>query len=202
MAGRPPGDSADGRERLLKACWDLLVESEPGNKLTIAAVCSRAGCTPPTLYHHFGSLEALEVEASAVGFNEWSEQLLKNYGNTPDTEARLMQLARDYLDWAETNPKAYHVIFTYQGGALFPEDVNNLRHIGPMARLVDDLALLLGTDSCDPKAIQLTLTLWAAIHGIASLGIASPHFTRALQESTFKQITEAIIDPYIVPQAS
>lgn len=202
MAGRPPGDSADGRERLLRACWDLLVDSEAGTKITIAAVCAKAGCTPPTLYHHFGSLESLEVEASSIGFNAWSDDLLSDYEDIDDGETRLIRLAWAYLDWAAANPKAYHVIFTSQGGALFPETLTELRHLGPMSRLIDDLARLLGTDPEEPHVLQLTLTLWSAIHGIASLAIASPHFTREMQEATFKQITEAIIDPHIVARAS
>lgn len=202
MAGRPPGDSSDGRERLLCACWDLMVDAEPGTKLTIAGVCAKAGCTPPTLYHHFGSLEALEVEASSVGFSVWSESLLADYDPSLEIEARLMKVARDYLDWASKNPKAYHVIFTHQGGAMFPEDLADLKHLGPVARLMEDLSDLVGTSTDDERVLQLTLTLWVSIHGVASLAIASPHFTKERQEATFKQITEAIIDPYIIAKAS
>jgi len=112
MAGRPPGSSANGKQRLLDACWDLLVELPVGERLTISAVCEKAGCTPPTLYHHFGDLAALERAASRRAYVAWSEDVETACASTTDPEERLLERGRAYLQWADEHVDAYHVLFS------------------------------------------------------------------------------------------
>jgi AcrR family transcriptional regulator len=50
-------DEATTRDRLLRATAELLDES--GGTASTRAICERAGVTAPTLYHHFGSKQAL-----------------------------------------------------------------------------------------------------------------------------------------------
>lgn len=198
MAGRPPGDSADGKVRLLDACWRLLMDIEPGKKLTIAAVCSEAGCTPPTLYHHFGSLPALERAASERALERWGEQLLERYRDNDEVEARLLAIARDYVDWAVENPRAYSVMFARPGADYFPKDLNDLHQLILMPEILEDLGTLCDLDPDGPEIMQLAISHWVVIHGLASMAIASADFDRELQQATFSQITDALVEPLLV----
>lgn len=168
MAGRPPGDSADGRLRLLDACWSLLLENEPGERLTIAAVCDRAKCTPPTLYHHFGDLANLELVASARAFGEWAEALDAEISQVKDPAKRLHRHGRAYLEWAYEHPDAYMVLFA-RAGKLGPEG-----HGPKFPGLLANLAELHGRDADDPSMFAMGFAFWSMVHGLACLGIASP----------------------------
>ena len=199
MVGRPPGDSADGKERLLDACWKLLLAMEPGQRITIAAVCEEAGCTPPTLYHHFGSLESLEQAASERALEAWSEHLMDSYTEKDDLEERLMQLARDYMDWGIENPRAFYVMFGRPNANYLPEELSNLRSLPPLDHIIRDLGAVCRLDESDPVLIQMALSHWVAANGIISMAIASENFTRERQDATFEQLTSAMTDPYILP---
>lgn len=202
MVGRPPGDSADGKERLLDACWKLLLDLIPGQRLTIAAVCEEAGCTPPTLYHHFGSLESLERAASERALEQWSEELMASYGQVEDVEERLMQFAREYMDWGIENPRAFYVMFMRPGANYLPDGLSNLRRIPPLEHIITDLGAVCGLDEDDPVLLQMALSHWVAANGIISMAIASASFTREAQDATFEQLTSSMTDPYILPQRS
>lgn len=193
MAGRPPGDSADGRLRLLDACWALLLENEPGERLTIAAVCERARCTPPTLYHHFGDLANLEREASARAFGQWAAALSAECAKVKDPAERLHRHGRAYLDWAIANPDAYFVLFC-RPGKLGPEG-----H-GPIyPDLLANLAELHDRDPEDPGLFAMGFAFWSAVHGLACLCIASP-LPEETRSSTLEYF-EAALNTYGPPES-
>ncbi|TRY20167.1 TetR/AcrR family transcriptional regulator [Tessaracoccus rhinocerotis] len=168
MAGRPPGDSADGRLRLLDACWALLLENEPGERLTIAAVCDRAKCTPPTLYHHFGDLANLELAASARAFGQWAQDIKAEISKVKDPRERLHRHGRAYLEWAYEHPDAYMVLFA-RAGKLGPDG-----HGPKFPDLLETLAAIHDRDQDDPGLFAMGFAFWSAVHGLACLGIASP----------------------------
>lgn len=184
MAGRPPGDSADGRQRLLDACWSLLLENRAGERLTIAAVCERARCTPPTLYHHFGDLAALEAAASSRAFLEWQDALSVKLAQVEDPHERLALHGNEYLDWALQNPDAYFVLFNrprqeINAAPRFPD-------------LVHTLAEIHGLDEDDASAYTLGLTFWASVHGLANLMISYPSIPDAARKQLLAHYSAAL----------
>lgn len=62
--------SGDARDRLLVAAARLLHESG-GEPVSTRAICDLAGVQAPTLYHHFGSKQALLDEVISHGFREF-----------------------------------------------------------------------------------------------------------------------------------
>lgn len=184
MAGRPPGDRADGRQRLLDACWSLLLENRAGERLTIAAVCERARCTPPTLYHHFGDLAALEAAASSRAFLEWESELSEKLSPVQDPNERLALHGREYLKWALANPDAYFVLFNR------PRQADN-----PAPRfpdLVRTLSEIHGLGENDASAYTLGLAFWASIHGLANLAIAYPSIPEGAREQLLVHYASAL----------
>lgn len=191
MAGRPPGNSADGKERLLDACWDLLVETPQGQRLTIAAVCERARCTPPTLYHHFGDLASLERAASRRAHIAWSEDVDSNCAHISDPRERLVARGRAYLDWAAQHPDAYTALFSLprKAGA---SSTATLEGAGFQA-LMQNLAEIHQVSPSDPSIVPLAFSYWAGAHGLASLSISGSHFTEKILASTLDIMTESLM---------
>lgn len=186
MVGRPPGDSADGKQRLLDACWHLLLENEPGERLTIAAVCERAECTPPTLYHHYGDLATLENAASTRAFTEWNDELETEFTAISDPRERLRRYAHEYLDWAIDNPDAYSILFS-RPGRLGPDGT------GPRFKgLLQALSDIHGRPIDDPGLIAQSLAFWCTLHGTATMALAAPGVPREAEVATLDYIEAAL----------
>ncbi len=191
MAGRPPGASADGKKRLLDACWDLLVEQPVGERLTISAVCDRARCTPPTLYHHFGDMASLERAASRRAYMSWSEELESACASIADPEDRLLQRGRAYLQWAQEHVDAYHALFSQPRRS---KDLNAQSAETPgFQALLNDLAEVHDLSPSDTSLLPLAFAYWAGIHGLATLSFTVPFFPKEAQESALKVMTQSFI---------
>lgn len=189
MAGRPPGSSANGKQRLLDACWDLLVELPVGERLTISAVCDKAGCTPPTLYHHFGDLAALERAASRRAHAAWSDDVEAACSSETAPEERLERRGKAYLQWANENVDAYHALFSQPRKCQDP-------HAGDILApafqgLLKDLGEIHNLRTSDEALLPLAFAYWSGVHGLATLSITVPFFPKDAQDSALALILES-----------
>lgn len=191
MAGRPPGDSADGKKRLLDACWELLVETPQGERLTIAAVCERARCTPPTLYHHFGDLASLERAASRRAYVAWNQDVEATCGPIKDPRKRLAARGEAYINWALKHPDAYTVLFSLPRKADDPNAAS--LHGAGLQALLQDLGEIHQVLPSDPSVVPLAFAYWAGVHGLSSLAISVPYFPESIRETTLAIMTESFI---------
>ena len=191
MAGRPPGGSADGKQRLLDACWNLLVELPIGQRLTISAVCDRAGCTPPTLYHHFGDLSSLERAASRRAYSSWGEDVQAACDSESDPQERLLKRGRAYLKWAREHVDAYHVLFSQPRKS---NDSNTAGIEGPgFQALLHDLGAVHGIPASEPSLLPLAFAYWSGIHGLATLSVTMPFFPEELQDTALEIMTHSFM---------
>lgn len=186
MPGRPSGKSADGRARLLDACWALLLENEPGERLTITAVCEQAGVTPPTLYHHFGDLGSLEAAASQRAFTQWQEKITEEASSAGTPEERLKRFTDAYLAWAMTHPDAYIILFSRPG--QLGSDGKGPRFQSMMTSLSE----IHGLPVDDPSLMAISFSLWAGLHGAAMLLVVAPLLPLGAIQTTMDHLTDAI----------
>ncbi len=200
MAGRPPGGSADGRQRLLDACWNLLQELPVGVRLTISAVCDRAGCTPPTLYHHFGDLSTLERAASRRAYVAWSEDLETVCASKADPQERLLQRGRAHLEWANEHVDAYHALFSQPRRSQDP-DAQSIEAPGFQA-LLADLGEVHDLPSSDATLLPLAFAFWSGVHGLASLAVTVPFFPKKAQESALEIMAHSFVSHGLVTESS
>ncbi len=191
MAGRPPGGSANGRERLLNACWDLMVELPVGERLTISAVCDRAGCTPPTLYHHFGDLASLERAASRRAFNVWIEDQQFGDNRASDPRERLVQHGQAYLQWAREHVDAYHALFSQPRRS--PDPNAETAETPGFQTLLADLGEIHDLPASDPALVPLAFAYWSGLHGLATLPVTVPFFREQTRESVLEVMTHALV---------
>lgn len=193
MAGRPPAGSATGKKRLLDACWKLLREQPVAKPLTIAAVCEEAGCTPPTLYHHFGDLDSLRRAASRRAHLEWSEEMALSTTSDGDPKQQIRDGARVYLEWAIEHPDAYHVMFSQPRREDDPNPHEETIDTPSFVALRTYLAELHDMPLEDPSIILLALNFWAAVHGLASLSVTMPFFPAEVRESVMATTIDALL---------
>ncbi|MCX5537939.1 TetR/AcrR family transcriptional regulator [Paraburkholderia sp. CNPSo 3076] len=95
----------DTRTTLLAAALKVL-EEEGEAQFSTRAVCSLAGVTAPTLYHHYGSADGLLSAAMAEAFAQFLES--KNAAaQSPDPVTVLRDGWDDYVRFAAARPRLY-----------------------------------------------------------------------------------------------
>jgi AcrR family transcriptional regulator len=71
---------------------------------TIEDVRRASGASIGSLYHHFGSKEALAGALYVEGLRDYHASLLRRVSRARSAEALVKGVVRHYLDWVEANP--------------------------------------------------------------------------------------------------
>ncbi len=162
---------------MLERATDLLAELGDVDALTMRAVATASGVTPPSLYRHFSDKETLVQAVIAARFEEFTSVLRTAATNAGDQPmARLEATARTYVHWGLRQPGHYRVLFSAAnagpaGLGLSPET----EHPGAESSrtLVAAVAACLPVPRHDATLILAT-ELWASLHGIVDLRITKP----------------------------
>jgi AcrR family transcriptional regulator len=188
--GRPAGsDGAQLRQRLIDTCWALLQEAAAaGAGVSVTRICQAAGCTPPTLYHHFGTLDDLKRTACEQAFDAWSAALENDIGHQESPVLRLRRRGQAYVSWGVGHPAAYRVLFLSPPLETVPGSTPG-RGFEP---LVADLAQWLGRDATDPAVMIAALAHWSAVHGLTSLVITNPQLPASIWHATLRHLSDSL----------
>jgi len=152
------------RRAILDAAGELLASrGEAG--LSIREVCTRAGVTPPTLYHHFGDKAALVDRIVEDCFTEFDEEAAKRTPPADPVEA-LRWAADEYLRYGVAHPTHYRLMFQQRPARPSPA---GLASYDRLRRLV---AAIAAAGRLVPPVEEATAAFWCALHGVASLAIA------------------------------
>ena len=158
------------RETILRISRDLLNEGGPSS-LSMREVARRAGCTHQAPYHYFQGREAILVALVEEGYRDLERALREaretSEGRAPQDATRAAGHA--YLACALANPGVFRIMFRsdmYDAGA---HPGLHAASLAARSQLRSLATLAYGTD--DPRA---EVTLWAYIHGLATLVLDGP----------------------------
>jgi AcrR family transcriptional regulator len=174
---RKRGTGYELRAVVMRVATDLLAQLGDVDALTMRAVSSAAGVTPPSVYRHFPDKEALVRTIITERFEEFTNMLdaaAVSAGDQPI--ARLDAMARAYVRWGLQQPGHYRVLFSATNagpaGLGLGEET---QHPGAASyrALVDAVAACL-RPSRQPETLPLATELWASLHGIVDLRITKP----------------------------
>ena len=167
------------REEIIAATKDLLAESASSDAVSIRAVADAVGVTPPSIYLHFADKDAL-IEAVVVDvFNELDAAMLAAAEGVEKPLDVLCACGLAYVTFAIAHPEHYRLATMELHSMHAPDDA-----LSPVDHVLADSAFthfMATVSACmdagifakgDP--VPVTLELWAAAHGIASLMIAKP----------------------------
>lgn len=182
LPGRPRTDDRL-RERLVAAALDLLVR---GLKVSVAAVTRSAGCTAPTLYHYWPTIDDLLQEAGELG---WAEFRASMEVGDDDPMERIRARGRAYLGFAVTRPELFGLLFHTRGR----RQVQSSPGAG-FSDLVADIASAMASGQLDGGEPELVaLRLWSVVHGVASLAEIHPELPVATAETLLADLEEAAL---------
>lgn len=181
------------RETILRISRDLLNEGGPSS-LSMREVARRAGCTHQAPYHYFQGREAILIALVEEGYRDLERALREaretSEGRAPQDATRAAGHA--YLACALAKPGVFRIMFRsdmYDAGAH-----SGLRAASLAARsqLRSLATLVYGND--DPRA---EVTLWAYIHGLATLVLDGPPALGAGEEA--QRFAHDVIEaPYFI----
>ena len=174
---RPRARKGEGhrlRSELVTAASDLLGALGDPNQLSIRAVASAAGVTPPSLYRHFADKQALLVAVLEERWAELHRLVTEAASAAADPFDALRSWCLAYLRFAEDRPGHYRVLFSAAAPAGVGDDPE-LHPGGPtFFALVDAVQRCLDAGAATDKARNswfLALQLWLSGHGMVDLRI-------------------------------
>jgi AcrR family transcriptional regulator len=174
------------RLAILAASRDIAAH-EGWQSVSIRKVAERIEYSPPTIYEHFTSKEALLAELMRDGFRLLMERVRAGDSAAATPAARIKGVALSYWEFAWDHPELYQVMHGL-GGVPFCSDPAGQGSAGapdsagpgpapPEAKVifqftmdaVDELAG--GRASCDDLEAAVHI-LWATLHGLVALTMA------------------------------
>ena len=175
----PRGQGATLRDELLDAAETLLRERGDESRVSINDVVGAVGVTPPSLYAHFADKAALFVEVHARLMASFGEQLATATADIADPVDRLRTRGRAYLGFARTHPESYRALFMSSAAAEAGDDLpERIMATTSYADLLANVQACIesGDIDVDPDdADAVSRTIWALVHGIASMAITMPN---------------------------
>lgn len=157
-------------QALLRAVQELICEqAEP--HVSLRQVAKRAGVSPSAPAHHFGDKKGMLTAFATQGFQLLDQVLKTSIRANPevDTTERIAVLGRGYLRFALDNPEHFFVMFRPE---LYDTEDLELRSAADPTfdKLLEAVSehQRSGWRPSD-DTLALTVSIWAALHGLASL---------------------------------
>lgn len=174
------GQGARLRQELISAASTLLAERGDPDQVSIRAVASAAGVTPPSIYLQFANRRSLLRAVVEERFRDFDQRLSDAESGGRDPFDALRRRCRAYFTFAREYPGYYRVLFS--ASALGPKGVGTYgktEHPGAASFL----ALVDAVQRCvtagivvtpDRDSFFLSIQLWAWMHGLIDLRISKP----------------------------
>ncbi len=163
------------REKILDAARELFLECGYEG-VTMRKVAERIEYSPTAIYLHFADKESLFRELCSTDFSQLAEEF-QEVPITADPVERLRVCARIYIQFAVDHPNQYRLMFMTPKPTTPSNDVLELKgdpKRNSYAFLHALVTAAMKSGSFRPKFNNVELiaqTLWAAVHGVASLQI-------------------------------
>ena len=154
------------RRQLIVTTARRIAEAEGWDAVTTRRLSAEIEYSQPVLYKHFSNMEAIAQSVAVEGFQELAESLSDARGGTAEPEHALRRIAHAYIDFALANPAVYDAMFTRATTLHFAASDTPPELSAAFAELRDAVTAVADTADADTA----TEVLWAALHGLATLG--------------------------------
>lgn len=155
----------DARRRLITATARTVAEREGWEAVTTRRLSTEIEYSQPVLYKHFASMEEIVDAVALEGFAELAESLRAARRDAPAGSV-IDRVAAAFTAFAAANPALYDAMFTRSTRLRFgTEDAS-----APLTAAFGELREAVATVAAGPDADTLTEVLWAALHGLVTLG--------------------------------
>jgi AcrR family transcriptional regulator len=173
---RPKTLTPEVGERLMACALDM-VRDEGVGSLALRALAQRAQTSTTAVYALFGSKEALQRAVLVNAFGQFAAAQ-ESAPVVDDPVTDIAGLGALYVQWALEHPRLYEAMYGDDLAGVAPSAELQAARTRSMARLTAAVHRGLTTGVFTPASETTIVTsLWAQVHGLASLMIAGhlPH---------------------------
>lgn len=182
----------DLRRALIDAALTILAEPGGAAALTLREVARRAGVTHAAPYRHFASKDQLLSEVAEEGFRQLLEAMEKRAARARNPRGRHRAVGIAYVEFAATHAAHYRVMF----GAQLDRGHEGLAAAASAAFDVLVQAIVDGQKAGQLRqgaAMELALTSWSAVHGLAMMIIDGRLTPTGLDEKSPEALARTVI---------
>jgi AcrR family transcriptional regulator len=154
------------RRHLIVATARRIAEAEGWDAVTTRRLSAEIEYSQPVLYKHFANMDAIAHSVAVEGFRELGESLSNASIGAAEPERLLQRIAHAYIDFAQANPAVYDAMFTRATTLHFAGSDTAPELSAAFAELRDAVTAVTHMADADTA----TETLWAALHGLVTLG--------------------------------
>jgi AcrR family transcriptional regulator len=180
------------RQKILDVSREILL-SQGFAALTMRRVAEAIDYSPAAIYLHFQSREQIAQELCFAGLRRLYERLQSVTAKDPAT--RLSGYARAYLEYSQSDPETYRLIFMADSQltkAVFTHRDSGGGEAALRLIVTAFTELHTGSKKTCGKPSELAELFWASLHGLASLRIACSQALTGDEFRLAQLITEKI----------
>jgi len=169
----PRGSGDELRPQIVAAAKELMAAAATAEEVSIRAVATAVGVTPPSIYLHFEDKQALVTAVVTDVFEDLDRVMLAAVDDLDDPLERLHAFGMAYVGFALDHPEHYRLATM---DACPRPDVDEVLAAGAFVHFSDAVQACLDAGIFAPAdPIAITLDLWAAAHGAAALLVTKPY---------------------------
>lgn len=181
----------DLRQALLEQAR-VSLHTKGADQLSLRAIAAQIGVSHVAVYHHFANKTALLSALAVDAFAELQQYMAAI--NETEPEEQLRGLARAYIDFALTHPAEFRLMFA---PALRRDDERTpVEQAGRTTyqQLLDAVQALHRVQSISAPVDATAITLWALVHGLATLMLDGPLYRNAKTITGREKVIEIAVD--------
>jgi AcrR family transcriptional regulator len=200
----------DLKKALGAAAWTAIAELGPAGT-SLREVARRTGVSATAALHHYGDKETLLATVAVEGFRRLRRMRAARQAGVADATERLRIHLAMYLRFSTRHPAVFELMY---GGLLASIDrlpelrVEAMESFGILKQAVGAYLEQIGAAS--PQTSLDAWTVWASVHGLATLAGAFPDAKKrpgrpantALTENLIQLLLDGLAAKYTVPAAS
>lgn len=157
------------RDDILDAARELLAEKGSVDAVSVRAVADRVGVSPPAIYLHFATKDALFYQSCRRTYSELAERLVTAVAGGETVLERLDQMARAYIRFGLEQSGDYRVLFSGEGppdGS--PADDPGVQSFELLVGMIRG-GIVTGEIRADLDPEAAAVAVWGAVHGVVLL---------------------------------
>ncbi|MDP3984180.1 MAG: TetR/AcrR family transcriptional regulator [Acidimicrobiia bacterium] len=190
------GEGALLREEILDVTEDLLYRHGSMDAVSIRAIASRVGVTPPALYLHFEDKDQLFYAVCHRGFDRFAAHLAPVLASSGSAVERIRRLGEEYVRFGLENRQQYPILFGAHKVPIPEEQIADdpgLRILEGLVALVEE-AQASGDLRADIAAATVAALLWASVHGLVELLLLTNDNPALIRIPPAEDLTRPLID--------
>lgn len=191
----PRGKGELLRDEILAAAERILIETNDESALSIRAIASAVGVTPPSIYLHFADRNELVFAVCERQAEQLDLAMEAAATGGADGWERIRRRGRAYLQWGLENPEHYRILMMSRPDATPERFVDErLADTAGLAAVAADLtaAAADGLIGPVPDPVKQTQLLWMVIHGMVSLFISKPDYPFGPVDEMYDSIIDLV----------